>query len=99
MDFAAAASASAGAGAVSPARPQRRATLALGGRPLSTIVGETLRNNSPLIVVKVPPEYSSAQLIEEVSGAFGSPAVVRSYDIHKPRGDTAYKLMFVRAAR
>jgi len=85
-------------GAAALARPQRRATLELGGRPLSAIAGETLRNNAPLIVVKVPPEYGSAQLSEEISSAFGGPVIVRAYDIHKPRGDTAYRLMFVRAA-
>lgn len=85
-------------GAAASARPQRRANLELGGRPLSAIAGETLRNNAPLIVVKVPPEYGSAQLSEEISSAFGGPVDVRAYDIHKPRGDTAYRLMFVRAA-
>jgi hypothetical protein len=85
--------------AAAAARPQRRAALELGGRPLGAIAGETLRNNAPLIVVKVPPEYSSAQLSEEVGSTFGGLVDVRTYDIHKPRGDTAYKLMFVRAAR
>jgi hypothetical protein len=79
-------------------RPQRRAALEVGGRPLSAVVGETLRRTSPLVVVKLPPDQSGAQFQEEVQSSFGAPVQVCAYDIHKPRGGLAYRLIFVRAA-
>ena len=80
------------------ARPQRRAALEVGGRPLGAMVGETLQRTSPLVVVKLPPDYSAPQLHEEVRSSFGAPVQLREYDIHKPRGGLAYRLLFIRAA-
>jgi hypothetical protein len=89
---------SAAADGAAPPRPRRRATLEVGGCPLSTVVSETLRHNSPLVVVKLPPDYSTAQLLPELHGALGAPVQARAYDIHKPRGGLAYRLVFIRAA-
>ena len=72
--------------------------LTLGGRPLGKVVGETLAQNTPVVVAKVPVNLD----LEDFKSSTGVKATYASYDIRKPsanaKGPIAYRLLFIRLA-
>jgi len=91
------------AAAADSARPVRLAKLVLGDLAIGTVVGETLKRNTTLVVVKSPLDYNLSELSNDATKAlYGDslsavPVTIRSYNINKPSGETAYRLDFVRA--
>ena len=102
-DSAAADSAAAESATAAQARPVRLAKLVLGDLAIGTVVGETLKRNTTLVVVKSPLDYNLSELSNDATKAlYGDslsavPVTIRSYNINKPSGETAYRLDFVRA--
>ena len=97
------AAAAADSAAAAQARPVRLAKLVLGDQAIGTVVGETLKRNTTLVVVKSPLDYNLSELSNDATKAlYGDslsavPVTIRSYNINKPSGETAYRLDFVRA--
>lgn len=80
----------------SPAPGAQR--LQLGDMQLHAVVAMALRQGTPLVVAKLPPDVLMDEFCRRVAEAHGAPVRSACHDVTKPKGDLAYRLAFVRPA-
>ena len=80
-----------------PAAGQQR--LQLGDMQLHAAVAMALRLHAPLVVVKLPPGDPVDRFCACVAEALGAPVRSSSHNVAKPKGDLAYRLLFVRPSK